>query len=110
MVGLFAYNPAMILEALRGADMVGKIKVVAFDQDDVTLQGIKDGTVHGTVAQDPYMYGYESVRVLAALSRGDRSVIPAGGFQNIQGRQIRKDTVDAFWAELKKRLAAARGG
>jgi len=110
MVGLFAYNPPMILEALRGADMVGKIKVVAFDEDDVTLQGIKDGTVHGTVAQDPYMYGYESVRVLAALSRGDRSVIPAGGFQNIQGRQVRKDTVGAFWDELKKRLAAARGG
>lgn len=110
MVGLFAYNPPMILEALRGAGKIGKVKVVAFDEDDATLQGIKDGTVHGTVAQDPYMYGYESVRVLAALARGDRSVIPVGGFQNIQGRQIRKDTVDAFWKQLKERLAAARGG
>ncbi len=110
MVGLFAYNPPMILEALRGADKLGAVKVVAFDEADATLQGIKDGTVHGTVAQDPYMYGYESIRVLAALARGDRSVIPAGGFQNIQGQQIRKDNVDVFWDQLKARLAAARGG
>ena len=110
MVGLFAYNPPMILEALRGADKLGEVKVVAFDEADATLQGIKDGTVHGTVAQDPYMYGYESIRVLSALARGDRSVIPAGGFQNIQGRQIRKENVDDFWAQLKARLAASRGG
>ena len=110
MVGLFAYNPPMILEALRGANKLGKVKVVAFDEADATLQGIKDGVVHGTVAQDPYMYGYESIRVLAAIARHDRSVIPVGGFQNIMGRQVRKDTVDAFWKQLKSRLEAARGG
>lgn len=110
MIGLFAYNPPTILEALRGAGRVGKVKVVGFDEDDATLQGIKDGTVHGTVVQDPYMYGYESVRVLAALARGDRSVIPLRGFQNIDGQQIRKDNVDEFWTELKQRLAAAQGG
>ncbi|MEE2714301.1 MAG: sugar-binding protein [Planctomycetota bacterium] len=108
MVGLFAYNPPMILEALRGADKLGKVKVIGFDEQDATLQGIKDGIVHGTVVQDPYLYGYESMRVLAALVRGDRSLIPDGGFMNINGRQIRKDTVDQFWTELKARLAAAK--
>jgi len=107
MVGLFAYNPPMILEALRGAGKLKKVKVIGFDEQDRTLQGIKDGTVHGTIVQDPYSYGYESMKVLAALARGDRSLIPDGGFMNIEGRQIRKDNVDAFWTELKARLAAA---
>ena len=84
--------------------------MIAFDEQEETLAAIQAGHVHGTVVQNPYQYGYESVRVLAALSRGDRSVIPVGGFQNIQGRQVRKDTVDAFWKQLKERLAAASGG
>jgi len=48
MVGLFAYNPVDILEALRQAGRLGKkqkIQVIAFDEADETLQGIKDGTV-----------------------------------------------------------------
>ena len=56
MVGL-AYNPPLILEALKQADKVGKPKTIAFPQDDATLQGIKDGMpMHRTVVQNPYMY------------------------------------------------------
>ena len=108
MVGLFAYNPPLMLDAVREAGKIGKIKIVAFDEEDGTLQGIKDGEVHGTVVQNPYKYGYESVRVLAALARGDDSVIPEGGFLDIPARQIRKDNVDDFRAELK-RLTAKDG-
>lgn len=108
MVGLFAYNPPMILEALRSAGKLGEVKVIGFDEQSATLQAIKDGTVHGTIVQDPYLYGYESMKVLAALARGDTSLIPVGGFQNIKGRQIRKDNVDEFWTKLKARLAAAK--
>ncbi|MBL4886069.1 MAG: sugar-binding protein [Planctomycetaceae bacterium] len=71
MVGLFAYNPPMCLEAVKEADKVGQIKIVAFDEDDTTLQGIVDGEIYATVVQNPYMYGYESVRILAALARGE---------------------------------------
>ncbi len=71
MVGLFEYNPPLILEALEQADKVGKVKVVAFDENSRTLQGIKDGSVVGTIAQDPYMYGYKSMEYLAGLHKGD---------------------------------------
>ena len=43
MVGLFAYNPPACLEALSGAGKLGEVKVIAFDEDDATLQGIVDG-------------------------------------------------------------------
>ena len=34
--------------------MLGKIKLVGFDENDITLQGVKDGTVAGTIVQHPY--------------------------------------------------------
>lgn len=102
MVGLFAYNPPACLEAVKGADKVGKIKIVGFDEQDATLQGIQDGSIHATVSQWPYNYGYHAVRILAALARGDKSVLPKDGYYETKLRIAKKDTVDAFWTELKK--------
>lgn len=102
MVGLFAYNPPNILEALTGANKLGEIKVVAFDEAVETLQAIKDGTCVGTVVQDPYSYGYKSVELLAKLARGDRSMLPTTADKTIDipARTIRKDNVDEFWKKL----------
>lgn len=102
MVGLFAYNVPMCLEALKDADAVGKVKLVSFDEQDPTLQGIIDGHVHGTVSQQPFQYGFESVRVLAALARGDDSVIPENEFIEVPSVVVRKDNVAEFWANLKE--------
>jgi ribose transport system substrate-binding protein len=102
MVGLFAYNPPACLEAMKSAKKNGQIKLVAFDEQSATLQGIIDGDIHGTVSQQPYQYGYESVRILAGLARGDHSVLPKDGFLEVPIVQVRKDNVEKFWAELKK--------
>jgi len=102
MVGLFAYNIPMCLSALQDAGKLGQIKLISFDEQDGTLKGIQDGHVQGTVSQQPYYYGYDSVRILAALARGDKSVIPANGFFEVPSVVVRKDNVDTFWAELKK--------
>ncbi len=107
MVGLFAYNPSLILEALKQGGKLGQIKVIAFDEEDETLQGIKDGTIYGTVAQNPYEYGRQSVRLLAGLARGqslEALGVPSDGFVNFPARQIRQDNVDEFWADLKKKV------
>ncbi|GIT30305.1 MAG: hypothetical protein Ct9H300mP1_23510 [Planctomycetaceae bacterium] len=90
-------QPPAILEALqraRSARQDRAVQVIAFDEADETLQGIKDGTVYGTVVQNPYMYGYKSVEVLAALESGKTDVIPEDKFIDIPARQIRKDTVE----------------
>ena len=101
MVGLFAYNPPLCLEAVRDAGKLNEIKVVSFDEEGPSLQGIIDGTVVGTVVQNPYQYGYESVRVLKALAEGDKSVIPENKIIHIPARKITKKNVKEFWAELK---------
>lgn len=103
MVGLFAYNPPAILQALEQAGKLKAIKVIGFDEQEETLAAIQAGTVHGTVVQNPYMYGYKSVELLNAIANGDKSVIPENGIVHIDGRQIRKDNVDAFWADLKEK-------
>ena len=102
MVGLFAYNPPQILEAVKEANKTDEIKIVGFDEEAPTLQGIIDGTIHGTTVQNPYEYGYKSVAILTALARGDKSVIPKSGFIDVPARNIRKDNVDEFWTELKR--------
>ena len=107
MVGLFVFNPPLLLEALKQADRLGEIKVVGFDEADETLQGIKDGYVQGTVVQNPFAYGRKSVVLLAGLARGKSLLdmgVPEDGFIDIPARQIRQDSVDAFWTELKTRL------
>lgn len=101
MVGLFEYNTPLCLEVLKQAGKLGVVKVVAFDEASQTLQGIVDGHVTGTVVQDPYNYGYKSVEVLAAIVKGDMSVIPASKFIDIPGRVIERSNVDAFWIDLK---------
>jgi len=102
MVGLFAYNPPACVEALKSAKKNKQIKVVAFDERSDTLQGIIDGDIHGTISQQPYYYGYHSIRILAGLARGDNSVLPKGGFLEVPIVEVRKDNVETFWTELKK--------
>src|SRR5262247_3809098 len=43
MVGLWSYNGPAIVSAVREAGKTGKVKIVAFDEEDETLSGIKDG-------------------------------------------------------------------
>jgi ribose transport system substrate-binding protein len=104
MVGLFAYNPPIILDVLKGRGDLGKVKIIGFDENEVTLQGIVDGQIHGTVVQDPYEYGNRSIKVLHALSKGDDSVIPENKLIDIPARLIRKDNVEAFWRDLNEKL------
>jgi len=104
MVGLFAYNTPLVLEALAGAGRLGTIAVVGFDEADETLDGIASGHVHGTVVQDPYQYGLRSIEILAALARGEDPGLPPDGFVDIPARAIRQPGLADFRAELARRL------
>jgi ribose transport system substrate-binding protein len=128
MVGLWAYNPAQCVGALR--DVIDKeknkpddqkvaprIKIVGFDENFDTLRGIEDGLVHATVVQQPFRFGYESVKIMAALTKGDKSTLPKDGIMHIPYRMVTKsardpldkdeprcEAVAEFTAELNKLL------
>ena len=101
MVGLFAYNPPQILEALSSADKLNEVHVIGFDEEAQTLQAIVDGTCYGTVVQNPYQYGYQSVKVLAEHAMGVKDIAELDDFIDIPARKIMKDNVQEFWDELK---------
>src|SRR5262245_34503395 len=95
MVGLWAYNPPQCLAAVKDkvkedSPRRQRVRIVGFDEDFATLDGIKDGTIYATVVQDPYNFGYESVKLMAALARGDKSKVPEGGRRYIPYRVVQK--------------------
>lgn len=104
MVGFYSYNPPKIYEALQAAGKLGDITVVAFDEDPITLGAVREGSFAGTVVQDPYQWGYQGMKLMAAYLEGDRSEIPADGLIIVPTKIIDQDNVDAFEAELKKRI------
>jgi ribose transport system substrate-binding protein len=104
MVGLFEYNPPLIIEALERVGKIGKVKIMGFDENSLTLEGIKNGTVVATVVQNPYQYGYQSIKVLNALHKGDKKVIPESKFVDIPARVIDKTNIEAFAKETSEHL------
>ena len=100
LVGLWSYNGPAILNAVKDANKVGKVKIIAFDEEDETLAGIKDGAIFATVVQQPYQFGYQSVIAMSKILSGDKSVIPANKQVNVPTRVIKKDTVEEFQREL----------
>lgn len=90
-IGLWAYNPPAILSAIKDKSKLGEVKIVAFDENEATLQGVIDGHIYGTVVQNPYEFGYRAVRIMASLTKGDRSVLPKGGILYVPHRVITKD-------------------
>ncbi|MBI2424291.1 MAG: sugar-binding protein [Candidatus Hydrogenedentes bacterium] len=102
MAGLFAYNIPSCLEAVKSANKIGAIKLVSFDEQDPTLNGIKDGHVQGTISQQPYEYGYQSVKVLTALAKGDNSLIPESKFIDVPIVVVTKENVEAFHTKLNE--------
>ncbi|ESZ27146.1 sugar-binding protein [Mesorhizobium sp. L2C084A000] len=101
MVGFYSYNTPRIYEALRDAGKLGSITVVGFDDDPITLGGVKEGTIAATVVQQPFEWAYQGMKLMAAYLKGDKSGIPEGNLIIIPTKIIGKDDVDAYAANLK---------
>jgi ribose transport system substrate-binding protein len=100
LVGLWSYNGPAILNAVREAGQTGHVKIIAFDEDDETLTGVKSGAIVGTVVQQPYEFGFQSVTLLEKALKGDRSGIPPKHQVFVPTRVIRLNNVDEFRTSL----------
>ncbi len=104
MVGFYSYNTPLIYETLKESGKLGQIKIIGFDEDPVTLGGVREGAIEGTVVQNPYEWGYQGMKLMAKFLEGDKSGVPADGLIIVPGQVIDKANVDAYEAELKARL------
>ncbi len=110
LIGLWEYNPPAMLRAVQGSKNPVKPLIVAFDENPDTLKGIRTGEVVGTIVQDPYQFGYQSIKVLASLAKGNDDVLKT--WPNITSdrsiyvdhQTITKDNIDAFEKKVKEIL------
>lgn len=100
LVGLWSYNGPAIVNAVRGAGKAGAVKIICFDEEADTLAGVADGTVYGTIVQQPYEFGRQAITKMARHLGGDQSAL-AGGRQIIPTLAIKRDNVAEFSARLK---------
>jgi len=102
LVGLWSYNGPAIVSAVKDAGKVGKVKIIAFDEEDETLNGIKDGSIYATVVQQPFEFGYQSMKLLAKVLDGDRSGIPASKQIFVPTLPIKKTEVEEFAKKINQ--------
>ncbi|MGH7939586.1 MAG: sugar-binding protein [Limisphaerales bacterium] len=103
LVGLWNYNGPAILNAVRNANKIGKVKIVCFDDEDDTLSGIASGAIYGTVVQNPFEFGKEAVTLMDKYLSGDTNAF-GGTTIYIPTREIKKDNVAAYQADRAKIL------
>lgn len=104
LVGLWAYNTPQIYNAAKAAGKTGKVKIVGFDEDQQTLKGIAEGAIDGTVVQQPFEFGYQSMIKLAKYIEGDKSVVPANKLDIVPTQIVDKSNVKEFAEKIRDLL------
>jgi ribose transport system substrate-binding protein len=102
LVGLWSYNGPAIVNAVREANKTGQVKIIAFDEEDETLAGIKDGSIYATVVQQPYEFGYQAIKLMRQYLQGDKSAIPAGKQIFVPTLIIKRDSVEEFTKKINQ--------
>ncbi|HVL39627.1 MAG TPA: sugar-binding protein [Fimbriimonadaceae bacterium] len=105
LVGLWSYNGPAILNAVKESGKAGKVKIVCFDEEDETLDGVKSGDIFATIVQQPYEFGYQSVRLMAEVKFGKGDGIPDNKLLIVPTLVVRADNVEEF----RKKLDELRG-
>jgi ribose transport system substrate-binding protein len=73
--GIFCANETStqgMLRALQTSGKAGKVKFVGFDSNDVLINAVQKGEIHGLAVQDPFNMGYLGVKTTAAYIRGEK--------------------------------------
>jgi ribose transport system substrate-binding protein len=110
-VGMNAMHGPLLLQELKAAGQLGKLKLVTFDTEDETLDGIEQGYIHATIAQDPYKYGYEAVNTLVMLCKGEGTELPivGRGATYVGVEAIRQENLQKFRDAMRGRQERAEG-
>ena len=102
LVGLWSYNGPAILSAVQDANKTGAVKIVAFDEEDNTLNGVKQGAIYATVVQQPFEFGYQAIKMMRQYLKGDKSSVPPSKQVFVPTLVIKKDNVDDFITKINQ--------
>jgi ribose transport system substrate-binding protein len=102
LCGLWSYNGGAIAAAIKSSGKKGQILEACFDADEDTLKAIENGTISCTVAQKPFEFGYQSMKLLNEISTKGKSAIPANNKIDLGVTVVNAANVKAFHEELAK--------
>lgn len=71
--GLFACNASTAvgaLQALAGQGRLDEIEMIGFDAEEALLDALKSGRIDSLVVQNPYQMGYEGLKAVVKVIRG----------------------------------------
>lgn len=101
LAGLWSYNGPAIVAAVKASGKADKLKIVAFDEEEGTLQGIEEGLISYTCVQKPFEFGYRSAKLLHELATKGKEALPKDPIIDTGVELIDSSNV----ADFQKRLA-----
>lgn len=107
LVGIWSYNGPAIASAVEQAGKVGKVKVICFDSDPGTPEGIKSGVIFASVVQQPYVFGYKAIHLLDQLAHGNKSGIPASKQIIIPTMALTQANIAQYEAQQQKLMGGS---
>lgn len=100
--GVYSYDGPAGAVAVKAKNDVGKIEVVADDNEPGTVSGLTNGTVYASIIQQPYMQGYLGAYLTAAMH-----VLGAAKVKAIMAPYLTDGTVSTGVGTLTKANLAA---
>jgi ribose transport system substrate-binding protein len=87
-------------QAVKEADKVGKVKIIAFDPLPQTIEFIKDGSIQGVIGQNPYAEGRDTVvRLFNYMMEG---IVPEAKFMFTRADIVTLETLADFYKSGQK--------
>ena len=71
---IFAANEPSVMgaaQALKSRGQSGEVTLVGFDASPSEIKGVRNGTIHGLIVQDPFRMGYLSVEQAMKAIKGE---------------------------------------
>jgi ribose transport system substrate-binding protein len=75
LVGIWSYNAPAIVDVVRELDRRKDFTVVVFDAEPGAITAMKDGQIDAMVVQNPFLMGYQGVKLMKAMIADDKAVI-----------------------------------
>ena len=104
IVGVAGYNAPAAVMALRDLKD-NQIEVVGFDEDIDTMEAIRRGEIFASVAQQPFEFGYQSIKMLAKVHREEELTLPPDGIIFVPVYVITKENVDSVEKDIAQKLS-----
>lgn len=103
MIGLWAYNAPQAVNALSGAPD-RQVAIVGADESVETMRAIREGKEFASVAQKPFEFGYQSVKLLAKLHRGEKVELPENKIVFVDTYMITRDNLNEVERDLSEKM------